>query len=452
MLVFLGVVAWSPARGQVQADARVADARVADASVADASVADASVASASVADAIAAMEQEWSGEYAEYWGLELGEVEIQVEEIAAKLTELEQATGQKGAVLWLMSKPDALNLALTTPDTLAVSRDIAAANANALMQTMREFQREVSQPRNLNSDRYLGAASRLYDWMIAPIADVLRRDGIDLLLICGGNGLRSFPFAALYDQANQQFLVEQFSLAQIPAFNLLNTAAHRLDQATVLAMGASEFQEQAPLPGVETELANIPSRWRDRAFLNSEFTQKRLRRERRACNCDIVHLATHADFNAGTPQDSYIQFFRDRLELDDIERFAWDDPPVELVVLSACETAAGNAEAELGFAGLIVKSGARSALASLWYISDLGTVGVMGEFYHALQTAPTKAVALQQAQLAMLRGQVAIADRQLQTRAGAIDLDPVTLTQTQNGQTFTHPFYWAAYTLIGNAW
>jgi len=123
-----------------------------------------------------------------------------------------------------------------------------------------------------------------------------------------------------------------------------------------------------------------------------------------------------------------------------------------LVVLSACETASGDQDAELGFAGLAVQSGAKSALASLWLISDLGTVGIMGEFYHGLQTAPTKADALRQAQLAMLRGDVAIANAQIQTRSGGIELTPEILDLTQEGQTFTHPYYWAAYTLIGNAW
>lgn len=404
-----------------------------------------------VADAINQMEQEWAEDYHNYFGISTPELDTHVEAVAQTLRELQETTGRKAAVLWLMSKPAYLNLALTTPDTLAISSDIFTADAESLERTLRAFQRGVSNPRR--SSAYREPAAQLYDWIIAPIADVLRRDQIDILLICGGKGLRAIPFGALYDAAHDQFLIEQFSLAQIPAFNLLQTGHRSLKDAQVLAMGASEFTELPDLPGVEAELQSIPlTRWQSRAFLNTEFTPDRLRQEQADCNCEIVHLATHAEFRPGTPDNSYIQFFDQPLGLDAIKQLGWGDPPVELVVLSACETASGDQDAELGFAGLAVQSGAKAALASLWLISDLGTVGIMGEFYHGLQTAPTKADALRQAQLAMLRGEVAIANDQIQTRGGGIELASEILDLTQEGQTFTHPYYWAAYTLIGNAW
>jgi len=404
-----------------------------------------------VADAINQMEKEWAQDYGDYFGIPMLDLDTHVEAVAATLQELKETTGRKAAVLWLMSTPKYLNLALTTPDTLATSSDIFSADAESLERTLRAFQRGVSNPRRNNA--YQAPAAQLYDWIIAPIADVVRRDHIDILLICGGKGLRAIPFGAFYDAAHDQFLIEQFSLAQILAFNLLQTGHHSLNDAQVLAMGASQFTTLPDLPGVEAELQSIPlSRWQSRAFLNTEFTPDRLRQEQADCNCEIVHLATHAEFRPGTPANSYIQFFDQPLGLDQVRQLGWGDPPVELVVLSACETASGDQDAELGFAGLAVQSGAKSALASLWLISDLGTVGIMGEFYHGLQTAPTKADALRQAQLAMLRGDVAIANAQIQTRSGGIELTPEILDLTQEGQTFTHPYYWAAYTLIGNAW
>ncbi|TVQ57117.1 MAG: CHAT domain-containing protein [Spirulina sp. DLM2.Bin59] len=404
-----------------------------------------------VADAINQMEQQWAQDYSDYFGIPIVDLDTQVETVAETLRELEETTGRKAAVLWLMSTPKYLNLALTTPDTLAISSDIFTADAQSLERTLRAFQRGVSNPRRSNA--YRQPAAQLYDWIIAPIADVLQRDHIDILLICGGKGLRAIPFGAFYDAAHDQFLIEQFSLAQIPAFNLLQTGHHPLKNAQVLAMGASEFTTLPDLPGVEAELQSIPlPRWQSRAFLNTEFTPDRLRQEQADCHCEIVHLATHAEFRPGTPDNSYIQFFDQPLGLDQVRQLGWGDPPVELVVLSACETASGDEDAELGFAGLAVQSGAKAALASLWLISDLGTVGIMGEFYHGLQTAPTKADALRQAQLAMLRGDVAIANDQIQTRGGNIDLTSEILDFTQEGQTFTHPYYWAAYTLIGNAW
>ena len=67
-----------------------------------------------------------------------------------------------------------------------------------------------------------------------------------------------------------------------------------------------------------------------------------------------------------------------------IREMEWDTPRVELLVLSACRTALGDEQAELGFGGLAVASGVKSALASLWYVSDQGTLGLMTEFYSQL--------------------------------------------------------------------
>jgi CHAT domain-containing protein len=128
----------------------------------------------------------------------------------------------------------------------------------------------------------------------------------------------------------------------------------------------------------------------------------------------------------------------------------WNDPPVELLVLSSCRTALGDEEAELGFAGLAVQAGAKSALASLWYVNDEGTLGLMTQFYEQLKTAPIKAEALRQTQLAMLSGQVQLENGQLRTVGGTITLPPE-LKQLKNRQ-LTHPYYWAAFTLVGSPW
>jgi CHAT domain-containing protein len=237
----------------------------------------------------------------------------------------------------------------------------------------------------------------------------------------------------------------------IPAFNLTNIGYKNLQDAQVLAMGASQFADQPALPGVEAELQFIPlNRWQDRAFLNQEFTPETLNAAQADCACEIVHLATHAEFRPGLPRNSYIQFYDRPLFLDQIDEVNWQDPPVDLLVLSACQTAIGDQQAELGFAGLAVQSGVRSALASLWYVSDTGTMGLMSEFYRAIAAAPTKAEALRQAQIAMLRGAVFIADGQLHTSTATLAL-PGDETQFPAGQ-FTHPYHWATYTIIGSPW
>ena len=126
------------------------------------------------------------------------------------------------------------------------------------------------------------------------------------------------------------------------------------------------------------------------------------------------------------------------------------NPSVELLVLSACRTALGDEQAELGFGGLAAQAGVKTALASLWYISDQGTLGLMTEFYQHLKTAPIKSEALRQAQIAMLKGQVSIENGQLRSSIGPVPLPPELAGLTN--QTLSHPYYWSAFIMIGNPW
>jgi CHAT domain-containing protein len=138
--------------------------------------------------------------------------------------------------------------------------------------------------------------------------------------------------------------------------------------------------------------------------------------------------------------------------LNQLEELKLSNPQVELLVLSACTTAVGDEQAELGFAGLAVHAGVKSALASLWYVSDVGTLGLMTEFYQQLRTAPIKAEALRQAQLAMLRGEVRLQDGYL-VRSGNNQALPLPSELAARGdRNLSHPYYWAAFTMIGSPW
>jgi CHAT domain-containing protein len=120
------------------------------------------------------------------------------------------------------------------------------------------------------------------------------------------------------------------------------------------------------------------------------------------------------------------------------------------VVLSACRTALGDEEAELGFSGFAVQAGSKSALASLWYVSDEGTLGLMSEFYQRLKTAPIKSEALRQVQIAMIKGEVRLSGGKLITSQRKIDLPPI--LQQLGDRELQHPYFWAAFTMIGNPW
>jgi len=138
------------------------------------------------------------------------------------------------------------------------------------------------------------------------------------------------------------------------------------------------------------------------------------------------------------------------LQLDRMESLNWRNPQVDLLVLSACRTALGDREAELGFGGLAVKSGAKSALGSLWYVDDGGTLGLMSEFYHQLRGVTTKAEALQLAQQAIMSGKVRLENGQLVTTGGKLNLPAANLQQAN--QNYSHPYYWSSFTMIGSPW
>ena len=214
-------------------------------------------------------------------------------------------------------------------------------------------------------------------------------------------------------------------------------------------MGRSEFVDKQPLPSVPLELQAISADGNGLSFLNSNFTIDNLNSEHAKGGFRIVHLATHAEFKPGKPSNSYIQLWNSKLQLDRMESLNWRNPQVDLLVLSACRTALGDREAELGFGGLAVKSGAKSALGSLWYVDDGGTLALMSEFYHQLRGTTTKAEALQLAQQAIMSGKVRRENRQLVTTGGQLNL-PANLQQANPN--FSHPYYWSSFTMIGSPW
>jgi CHAT domain-containing protein len=262
-------------------------------------------------------------------------------------------------------------------------------------------------------------------------------------------GLRSIPIAALHD--GQGFIVERYSVGLMPSLSLTDTRYVSVKKASVLAMGAAQFSEQRPLPAVPLELSLIAQKFgSSQSFLNSNFTLENLKAARIAQPYNIVHLATHGEFQPGKPENSYIQLWDAKLSLDKLRQLKLSDPAVELLVLSACRSAIGDESAELGFTGLAVQAGVKSALGSLWYVSDEGTLALMTTFYEHLKTAPIKAEALRQAQLAMLRGEVRLEKGRLVTSRNSIALPPELLKL--GNKDLAHPFYWSAFTMIGNPW
>lgn len=395
------------------------------------------------------MEHRLEAEYETYFGENLAEVTQSSTEIAAALARIGQETGTTPAVLWATPREDRLSLVLITPNGRPIVRDLYDVPAERLEKMTEQFHRHISRP---SGNAYLPAARQLYDWLIGTYEDeFLAPAGIDTLLVCVSDGLRGVALPALYD--GQQFLVEKYKIAIIPAFNLIETDYRPIESNSLLAMGASEFTDLSPLPAVPIELSNIAwqlrtaggrdRNWQGRSLLNQSFTLENFNTLLSRQSYDIVHLATHAEFKPGRPDNSYIQLWDQRLTLEEMSELDWQLPQLELLVLSACETAVGDSDAELGFAGLALRAGVKSAVASLWDVSDSGTLALMSEFYHQIPQTATKAEALRQAQLSLLKGDTA-----------AIDLSrlPKTVDVSQSAEALSHPFYWAGFSMISSPW
>ncbi|MGD1702564.1 CHAT domain-containing protein, partial [Dapis sp. BLCC M229] len=398
------------------------------------------------------IEQTRNNEFADYFEKDLSNQITSTKNIREVLIDIARQTGNNSAIIYVTVYPDEVQLVLYTPGSDPILKTIPEVNRKELMKAVLRLRAQITNPARRYTNSYLPPAKKLYNWLIAPIAAELEAANINTLLFSMDEGLRALPIAALHD--GEQFLIEKYSLSLIPSISLMDTNYQPLQDTQVLAMGASEFIEQSKLPAVPTELETISQKlWQGSKFINEEFTRNNLLDQRENYPYPIIHLATHAEFKPGKANNSYIQLWgTDQLKLDQIRELEWNEPPVELLVLSACRTAVGDKNAELGFAGLAVAAGVKSALASIWYVSDEGTLGLMTEFYVHLNNAKIKAEALRQAQLAMLRGEVVIAEGELRGPGirGAVVLPPA-LGKFEN-QNLSHPYYWSGFMMIGSPW
>jgi CHAT domain-containing protein len=407
-------------------------------------------------ESVMAMENRIEGEYERYFGQNLAEVTQTPTDIGQTLTRISEQNGSKAAVIWVIPRETHLHLVLITPNGQPIMRDLYDVPRELITNTVQGFHRAISRP---TAGNYLSTAQKLHQWIIEPLeAEYLKPQNIDTILFCLGDGIRGLALSALHD--GDQFLVEKYNLTTIPAFNLIQTDYANIQQGQLLAMGASEFTDLSPLPGVPIELSNIVwelrsnrntrNLWQGRSLLNEDFTLENVNAILANQAFEMIHIATHAEFKAGAPENSYIQFWDSQLNLAQARQVRWNPTMLELLVLSACETAVGDANAEMGFAGLALQMGVKSAVASLWSVSDAGTLALMSEFYRQLALKPTKAAALRQAQLNMLNGEVRFENNRLRISRGEIPL-PEDLSEFV-GDDLRHPFYWAGFTMISSPW
>jgi CHAT domain-containing protein len=330
-----------------------------------------------------------------------------------------ESISERAAVIYPIVLPDRLELLVSGPQKL--QRYTVPVPESEFTAEVARFRRALNQSA---SRRYLEPGQRLYEWLVQPYEVTLSEAGVDTLVFVPGSALRTIPMSALHD--GNDFLIRKYAVAVTPSLAL--TDPQSLDRASprLLLAGLSESVQGFPsLDYVPAEVGAIHELYGGRLLLNEQFTREGMEESLQDRELSIVHIASHGTFT-GNPDDSFLLTYDGRISMDQLGDYVgqarFRETPLELLVLSACQTAAGDDRAALGLAGVAIKSGARSALGSLWSINDEATAELVAEFYRQLQDpALTRAQALQRAQLKLV-----------------------------DGEQFRHPNYWSAFLLISN--
>ncbi|MEH2329872.1 CHAT domain-containing protein [Nostoc sp.] len=325
------------------------------------------------------------------------------------------------AIIYPFILPDRLEVIIKLPQQRWLHYTTPVVEQE-LETTLRQLQENLPKPHTRLQVQSL--SQKVYKWLIQPAEAALAESKIPTLVFVLDGWLRNIPMAALYD--GKQYLVEKYNIALTPSLQLIEPKPLEKKLKAIVA-GLSEASSGfSALPNVKLELEEIRSQVPSSILLNQEFTSKTLQNRINSLPFPIVHLATHGQFSSKA-EETFIVAWNERIyvkKLSELVRTLEQNRPeaIELLILSACQTAAGDEEAALGIAGVAFQAGARSTIASLWNLDDESTAVLMGQFYQDLGNKNlTKAEVLRRAQLALL----------------------------QNPK-YKRPRFWAPYVLLGN--
>jgi CHAT domain-containing protein len=333
------------------------------------------------------------------------------------------------AVIYPIVLPDRVAVIAALPQqplryysqTTKVPAETLLANVTKLRSKVEEAEFSPQQEKAFNRQ-----SKQIYDLIIAPMTADLQRTNPKTLVFVLDGALRNMPMSALYD--GKQYLVEKYKLALTPGLRLLPPKGTvQSGKLQVFAGGITEGRQGfVPLPGVGPEIESINKLIPNQSLVNANFNDLLVARNLVNNNSQIVHLATHGQFSSNA-DETFLLTWDNRIDLGKLnglikDRSSQSDNAINLLVLSACQTATGDDRATLGLAGVAVRAGARSTIASLWPVSDEATQILMSNFYQKLvATNLDKAESLKTAQQSLLRT-----------------------------KEYRAPFYWAPFILVGN--
>lgn len=332
------------------------------------------------------------------------------------------------AVFYPILLPDRLEVIVKLPGQSELQQFSTTIPADRVQTVIQEFRRQLEEPYTARTVRTV--AAEVYGWLVAPMEATLAKQGVKTLVFIMDGVLRNIPISALY--TGDHYLIEDYAVAMSPGLQLLDPQPLQAVESKLLLGALTEARQGfIALPGVEQEVEEVsqvlPG---DVTLVDEQFVETAIEDALGNEPVSIVHLATHGQFSSQA-EDTFILLYDEKLQLKELEsvlkaRNQSLSQSIELLVLSACETAAGDERATLGLAGVAVRAGARSTLASLWQVDDEQTSRLIRTFYRSLyqdgKAVRTKAEALRQAQLSILQGEAR----------------------------YRHPRYWSAFVMLGN--
>ena len=265
----------------------------------------------------------------------------------------------------------------------------------------------------------------IHGWLIEPHLKEFEQQKIETLVFILDGKMRNLPIAAINNSQNR-YLIKDYAVAITPGLQLLDDEKQNESLQAVVG-GLSESNEGfTALPGVSVEVEELAQNVESTVLLNKNFTNQALKTAlAQEDNAGILHLATHGQFSSD-PEETFIKTYNDRItvnEMDELLRVRQETPklkPVDLLMLSACNTLTGDDRAALGLAGVAIKSGARSTIGTLWQVNDRATSTLVNAMYQNLEAGMTKGESLRQAQLKLIES-----------------------------KDTAHPSYWSPFVLVG---
>ncbi|WP_293139691.1 CHAT domain-containing protein [Okeania sp. SIO3I5] len=338
---------------------------------------------------------------------------------------------KNAAIFYTIVLGDRLAVILAIPEqplvyyTIKISKQEVDSTVKTLLTALTNPQKRIF------IENYWEPAEKIYNWLINPIEKQLEDNQIKTLVFVLEGSLRNVPLASLYD--GKKYLAQKYNVAIAPSLELIDPQPLARKELEILSMGITESRQGfPPLPNVKKELEDIKIQASSEILLNESFTEKKANTEVANTTYQVIHIATHGEFSSNA-EDTFILTWDDKINVEELRNMirsgTQQTQPIELLVLSACRTATGDDRATLGLAGIAVRAGARSTIASLWYVSDEATAALMKNLYQQLTNPKiTKAEALRRAQQQILKD----------AQTGIINPE------------FEHPYFWSTFILVGN--